>query len=160
MYGSEADRIARERRRQNEESIRRQQIEAANRAAIRRVSEYREIVKLIPNVLRLLKASGYPDMVDLEVDERVLLLGPFSPIRRRIRAAWKIGQYDVPFYESTRTGTLYLTSKGQICNDAGGVISLRYLQAPSYNGISQMVRETILYGLHALRDTLEAKLNK
>lgn len=161
---SEADKIARMLRSQNEAREKIRQAEVVRREEPKRKDDTREIIEEIPRVLQLLADLGYPNTVDLEVEVKVPLLTLVSvfvsPYRRSIKAGWLIGEWSRRFYEGYTSVGIYLISNGYIAfGDIGGsnpaifavMCSPQELENPSFDDR----RSLVLNGLVNLRQGLE-----
>lgn len=148
MPETEADRILRERRRQEEAQERRKQAEAAHQVQIRSVSNIQRVEAEIPIVLKLLAKHHYPYMEQVRV--RWLSFGPLV-----FKAAWRIGGYERSFDrggEGTYTTPVYLLSDGRLYTyDSGTDV----VSSPSALLKRYGCAEACLGGLLNLRSKLE-----
>ncbi len=117
MPGNEADRIARQRVKQQNQEYEQAQL-VQRQARIARVQSYvGDIEAEVPIVLRLLAERGYPGV------EEVSLTDNPHPIKRLFgthsKGGWKIGTYTYTLYGEDVAGDVFLLSDGRFAFGRG-----------------------------------------
>ena len=161
---TEADRIVRERRAQQQARAAKEQADAARQAEAQREMDLRTIDDEISRILPLLAKLGYPDMEEVEFVEvegrKSLFGGQINPHDRprSIKAAWVIGThlYSFPGGDSM-TGKLFLLSDGYI-GFGGTKVAWSPALLREFTRTPESIANLpdIVSGLRALRQKLEA----
>lgn len=161
MPETEADRILRERRRQEKAQERRKQTEATHQAQMTYVKYLDEIRAEINTVLRLLAKLNYPFMQEVRFrkEHNFILFALFD--HDVTKAGWAIGSYEYELRGDSMSAPIYLLSDGRLCAISlyGNSIGSPEKILGSYGTLGRYDSTGCLKGLHDLRRKLE-EMNK